>query len=60
MKVKDVPVRVLNMLRGKLGYRLGGTYFTEMSIPPGLNYSSYLQAYGEIGWLFGAVCHDLR
>lgn len=48
MAVKDV-------LRKLLGYRLGGGGFTEMAIPPGWNYQAYLQAYGNIGWLFGAV-----
>lgn len=48
MAVKDV-------LRRFLGYRLGGGSFTEMAIPPGWNYKAYLDAYGNIGWLFGAV-----
>lgn len=48
MAVKDT-------LRRLLGYRLGGGGFTEMAIPPGMNYEGYLQAYGNIGWLFGAV-----
>jgi len=48
MAVKDV-------LRRFLGYRLGGGGFTEMAIPPGWNYRAYLEAYGNIGWLFGAV-----
>ncbi len=26
-----------------------------MSVPPGLNYSRYVEMYGEVGWLFGAV-----
>ena len=38
-----------------LGYRLGGSYISEMAIPPGLNYQRYLEVYGEVGWLFGAV-----
>lgn len=48
MALKDTIRRVL-------GYRLGGGGFTEMAIPPGWNYQAYLQAYGQIGWLFGAV-----
>lgn len=48
MAIKDT-------LRRMLGYRLGGGGFTEMAIPPGWNYQSYLNAYGNIGWLFGAV-----
>ena len=48
MAVKDV-------LRRLIGYRLSGGGFTEMAIPPGWNYQAYLNAYGEIGWLFGAV-----
>ena len=48
MAVKDV-------LRKLIGYRLGGGQFTEMAIPPGWNYQAYLQAYGNVGWLFGAV-----
>ena len=48
MAVKDT-------LRRLLGYRLGGGGFTELAIPPGRNYQGYLNAYGEIGWLFGAV-----
>lgn len=48
MAVKDT-------LRRLLGYRLGGGGFTELAIPPGWNYQAYLNAYGEIGWLFGAV-----
>lgn len=48
MAVKDV-------LRKLLGYKLGGGGFTEMAIPPGWNYQGYLEAYGNIGWLFGAV-----
>jgi HK97 family phage portal protein len=48
MAIKDT-------LRKLLGYRLGGGQFTEMAIPPGMNYQGYLEAYGNIGWLFGAV-----
>jgi len=48
MAVKDT-------IRRLLGYRLGGGGFTEMAIPPGRDYQGYLQAYGNIGWLFGAV-----
>lgn len=48
MAVKDT-------LRRLLGYRLGGGTFSEMAIPPGWNYRAYLEAYGQIGWLFGAV-----
>jgi len=48
MAIKDV-------LRRLIGYKLGGGQFTEMSIPPGWDYQSYLKAYGNIGWLFGAV-----
>lgn len=45
-----------------LGYRLGapgrGSAFSvmdEMQVPPGWGYQSYLQAYGQIGWLFACV-----
>lgn len=45
-----------------IGYRLGipgrGNAFTEMSemqVPPGWGYQTYLQAYGQIGWLFACV-----
>lgn len=48
MAVKDT-------LRRLLGYRLGGGGFTELAIPPGWNYQAYLNAYGQTGWLFGAV-----
>ncbi len=48
MAVKDIVRRLL-------GYRLGGSGFTEMNIPPGWGYQKYLQTYGEVGWLFGAV-----
>lgn len=48
MAIKDI-------FRRFLGYRLGGAGLTEMLVPPGWNYESYLKAYGNIGWLFGAV-----
>ncbi len=35
-------------------YRLGGSAWSSMEIPPGWNYQQYLQVYGEVGWLFGA------
>ena len=39
-----------------MGYRLGaGTLISEMQVPPGLGYESYLKMYGQVGWLFGAV-----
>lgn len=43
-----------------LGYRLGtprGGFnsLIEMQTPPGWNYQSYLQAYGQVGWLFACV-----
>ena len=46
---------MIDALKRIIGYRLGGGGFTEMSIPPGWNYQEYLQAYGNVGWLFGAV-----
>lgn len=48
MAIKDT-------LRRLIGYRLGAGAFTDMAIPAGWNYRSYLEAYGQIGWLFGAV-----
>lgn len=36
-----------------LNYRLGGSAISNMEIPPDWNYQQYLQAYGEVGWLFG-------
>ncbi len=36
-------------------YRLGGSGLYEMAIPPGMTYQGYLNAYGQVGWLFGAV-----
>jgi len=38
-----------------LGFRLGGSYISEFAIPPGWSYQRYLEIYGEVGWLFGAV-----
>ncbi len=35
------------------GYRLGSV--SEMSIPPGWGQNQYIAAYGQVGWLFGAV-----
>ncbi len=32
-----------------------GYGITSMTIPPGWNTQQYLQAYGQVGWLFGAV-----
>jgi HK97 family phage portal protein len=29
--------------------------FTEMQVPPSWGYQSYLQAYGQVGWLFACV-----
>ena len=46
---------VLDKLKRLLGYRLGGSYISEFAIPPGWNYQKYLEVYGEVGWLFGAV-----
>ena len=54
MAIKDFPRRLLNALKG-VNYRLGGTSLLEMAIPPGWGYQQYLQVYGEVGWLFGAV-----
>jgi len=34
---------------------MGGSYLSNMAIPPGWNYQRYLEIYGEVGWLFGAV-----
>lgn len=30
-------------------------YMSQMDVPPNLSVQDYLKAYGEIGWLFGAV-----
>jgi HK97 family phage portal protein len=49
---------VANVGRGiqGMGYRLGsGAMITEMEVPPGMTYESYLRMYGQVGWLFGAV-----
>jgi len=54
LAVKDFPKRLIAAMRG-VGYRLGGTSLLEMAIPPGWGYQQYLSAYGEVGWLFGAV-----
>lgn len=35
-------------------YRLGGAAISVMDIPPDWNYTQYLKAYGQIGWLFAA------
>ena len=44
------------------GYRLGTPRggssmmeITEMQVPPSWGYQSYLQAYGQVGWLFACV-----
>lgn len=46
---------IADTLRKLIGYRLSGGAFTEMTIPAGWNYQAYLEAYGQVGWLFGAV-----
>ncbi len=46
---------IKDLIKRMLGYRLGGSYLSEMAIPPGLNYQRYLEIYGEVGWLFAAV-----
>ena len=43
-----------------LGYKLGLRRYSmfgidEMQIPPGWNYQTYLQKYGQIGWLYACV-----
>ncbi len=55
-------MNVIDWIKKQVGYRLGipgrGNAFTEMSemqVPPGWGYQSYLQAYGQIGWLFACV-----
>ena len=55
MNIKSIPTRLLNMFKLPLPYRLGGSGLTEMRIPPGWNYQQYLEIYGQVGWLFGAV-----
>ena len=46
---------VRDLVKRLLGYRLGGSFLSSMAIPPGLNYQRYLELYGEVGWLFGAI-----
>ncbi len=46
---------IKDLIKRALGYRLGASYLSEMAIPPGWNYQRYLEIYGEVGWLFGAV-----
>ena len=59
MGIRDVIARAAQSAgRGisGIGYRLGGgALFSEMQVPPGMNYETYLRLYGQIGWLFGAV-----
>lgn len=54
ISLKSIPVRLANLFKSS-PYRFGASYLTEMSIPPAWNTSNYLQVYGEVGWLFGAV-----
>ncbi len=46
---------IKDLIRTVLGYKFGGSYLSNMAIPPGLNNQRYLELYGEVGWLFGAV-----
>lgn len=46
---------IKDLIKRMLGYRLGGSYLSNMAIPPGWNYQRYLEIYGEVGWLYGAV-----
>lgn len=50
---------IREIIRKALGYRLGTPTgmmgLTEMKVPPGWQYQNYLQAYGQIGWLFACV-----
>lgn len=57
MGLRDVIAKTLLGKDYKLGTNtsVGGIRFSEMSIPPGWSYQSYLKAYGEIGWLFAVV-----
>lgn len=36
-------------------YRLSGSAYSAMEIPPDWSYEQYLRVYGQVGWLFGAV-----
>jgi len=47
----------LDWAKKNIRYRLGGqgAAISQMEIPPDWNYQQYLTAYGQIGWLFGAV-----
>ncbi len=51
-----MPIRdaVRNAVGRMFGLRTTGG-IVPMSIPPGLNYTRYVEMYGEVGWLFGAV-----
>ena len=53
---------IFDNIKKALGYRLGTPshggsvlQMQEMQIPPGWGYQQYLQAYGQIGWLFACV-----
>jgi len=48
-------MNIKNAFKRLLGYKLGGSYISEFAIPPGWNYQRYLEIYGQVGWLFGAV-----
>ena len=48
-------MNIKNAFKRLIGYRLGGSYISEFAIPPGWNYQRYLEIYGQVGWLFGAV-----
>ncbi len=47
---------IADTIKRLLGFSLGGlSYLSGMSIPPGWDYQRYLEAYGQVGWLYGAV-----
>lgn len=48
-----MALNLLNWFKG-INFRLGGTAFNQMEIPPGWSYEQYLKIYGEVGWLFAA------
>jgi len=48
-KTKDTMTR-LNPFAAK--YRFGGVQIQDMALPPTWGMDAYLQAYGELGWLF--------
>jgi HK97 family phage portal protein len=53
MGIREIVAKALGY---KLGTPRGGfNSLIEMQTPPGWGYQSYLQAYGQVGWLFACV-----